>query len=73
MAENTTLGSSEIWQTKTWSELGDSKPRTHVMFKFKKKSTLKLRSGGVLLFVPIKLAPVWAALSKAFDTNSQNV
>ena len=58
MGENTIIGISETWLKKEDSDnLWNLHPRTHAMFRYDKQSAVKKKGGGVLLYIPVKLAP----------------
>ena len=58
MGENTVLGISETANKKKHDlKLWDSEPKTHVMFRFDRQSSIKIKGDGVLLLILIKLAP----------------
>ena len=58
MGENTIIGISETWLKKEDSDnLWNFQPRTHAMFRYDRQSALKKKGGGVLLYIPVKLAP----------------
>ena len=54
MGKNTIIGISETWLKKEVSDkLWNLHPRTHAMFRYDRHSA----GGGVLLYIPVKLAP----------------
>ena len=58
MGENTIIGISETWLKKEDSDnLWNFQPRTHAMFRYDRQSAVKKKGGGVLLYIPVKLAP----------------
>ena len=58
MGENTIIGISETWLKKEDSDnLWNLHPRTHAMFRYDRQSAVKKKGGGVLLYIPVKLAP----------------
>ena len=58
MGENTIIGTSETWLKKEDSDnLWNLHPRTHAMFRYDRQSAVKKKGGGVLLYIPVKLAP----------------
>ena len=58
MGENTIIGISKTWLKKEDSDnLWNLHPRTHAMFRYDKQSAVKKKGGGVLLYIPVKLAP----------------
>ena len=58
MGENTIIGISETWLKKEDGDnLWNFQPRTHAMFRYDRQSAVKKKGGGVLLYIPVKLAP----------------
>ena len=58
MGENTIIGISETWLKKEDSDnLWNLHPRRHAMFRYDRQSAVKKKGGGVLLYIPVKLAP----------------
>ena len=49
---------SETWLKKEDSDnLWNLHPKTHAMFRYDRQSAVKKKGGGVLLYIPVKLAP----------------
>ena len=58
MGKNTIIGISETWLKEEDSgNLWNLHPRTHAMFRYDRQSAVKKKGGGVLLYIPVKLAP----------------
>ena len=58
MGKNTSIGISEAWLKKEDCDiLWNLLPRTHAMFRYDRQSAVKKKGGGVLLYIPVKLAP----------------
>ena len=57
MGENKIIGISEKWLKKNSNSLWNLHPRTHAMFRYDRQSAVKKKGGGVLLYIPVKLAP----------------
>ena len=68
MGENTIIGISETWLKKEDSDnLWNLHPRTHAMFRYDRQSAVKKKGGGVLLYIPVKLAPKLRPNLNLFD------
>ena len=58
IGENTIIGISETWLKKEDSDnLWNLHPRTHAVFRYDRQSAVKKKGSGILLYIPVKLAP----------------
>ena len=73
MGENTIIGISETWPKKEDSDnLWNLHPRTHAMIRYDRQSAVKKKGGGVLLYIPVKLAPKLRPDLNLFDKENMS-
>ena len=79
MGKNTIIGISETWLKKEDSDnLWNLHPRTHAMFRYDRRSAVKKKGGGVLLYIPDlnlfdkeKYESVWVECKSTFNISSK--